>query len=266
MSEAGVAGTKLLIEDTLAILETLTDEEWGMETGCEGWTVKGMVDHLAATFSVVISPDAALDGVTSEVNFEAVNDIMVNAAEDFSPAETLESYKTQAPDAIAAISAVQGPETAGVTACLGDVGTYEVHWFANAICFDHLCHLHIDVLAPTGPIKRDAPPLDEARLSPAMDWLLTVMPQWSGAELAKALTAPVDLTLTGVGAKQLQMRPSGGDVIEIVWGESGAGASITSDALTAMSWLTGRGDKKAGATLGGDTALAGAVLEAMRSV
>lgn len=257
---------KLMIEDFLGVLGQLSEQDWAAPSACEGWTVKDIVNHLAATFTVVINPEAALDGVTAEVSLEAVNDIMVSAGEDLTPEEARESYASQAPDAIAAVSAVQGPDYVEATAVLGDVGEYAVHWFANAVCFDHLCHLHLDVLAPTGPVKVAAPPIDETRLSPSMDWLIAVLPQWSGAELAAAVTAPVDVTLTGLAAKQFQLRPGSDDRAEVVDGASGAGASITSDSLAAMGWLTGRSDKSANTTLAGDTELAGRVLAALKAV
>ena len=74
MSEAGVAGLTLLIDDTLGVLRQLSADEWDAESGCPGWTVKDLVNHLAATFTVVIDPENALDGVTAEVSLEAIND------------------------------------------------------------------------------------------------------------------------------------------------------------------------------------------------
>lgn len=266
MSEAGVTGLKLMIEDTLGVLRNLSEEDWAAESGCPGWSVKDLVNHLAATFTVVIDPVNALDGVTAEVSLEAINDVMVNAGADMGAAEVLASYESQKDDAVAAVSAVQGPDFAAATAVLGDVGEYQVGWFANALCFDHLCHLHNDVLAPSGPVKAPAPPIDEARLSPALDWLIEVIPQWSKAPLAAALTAPVDVTLTGLAPKQFQLRPTGTDIVEVVLGAAGAGASITSDALAALSWLTGRMEKTLHTTLGGDTELAARVLTELKSV
>ncbi|MGQ0625817.1 MAG: maleylpyruvate isomerase N-terminal domain-containing protein [Sporichthyaceae bacterium] len=266
MSEAGVTGLTLMISDTLEVLRQLSDQDWDAESGCDGWSVKDLVNHLAATFTVVIDPVNALDGVTAEVSLEAINDVMVSAGADMSPAEVLESYTSQKDDALAAVTAVQGPDFAEARAVLGDVGEYQVGWFANALCFDHLCHLHHDVLAPSGPVKLSAPPLDEARLGPSLDWLIEVIPQWSKAPLAAALTAPVDVTFTGLAPKQFQLRPTGADIVEVVLGASGAGASITSDALDAIGWLTGRTDKSLHTKLGGDTELAARVLAELKAV
>lgn len=266
MSEAGVAGLKLMIDDTLEVLRTLTEEEWAAESGCPGWSVKDLINHLAATFTVVIDPTNALDGVTAEVSLEAINDVMVNAGADMSPAEVLASYEGQIDDAVAAVSAVQGPELATVTATLGDVGTYPVHWFANALCFDHLCHLNADVLAPRGPVHRPPVAMDSARLGPSMDWLIAVLPQWSGADLAKAVTEPVDVVLTGAGGRSFQLRPSGTDQVEVALDAGGAETSITSSAADAMTWLTGRTDKGEACTIQGDSELGVAVLAAMRAV
>ena len=152
MSDAGVAGLTLLIDDTLAVLRNLTEEDWAAESGCSGWTVKDLVNHLAATFTVVIDPTNALDGVTAEVSLEAINNVMVDAGSDMDPTDVLDSYESQKDEALAAVTALQAPEYRGATAVLGDVGEYELQWFANALCFDHLCHLHADLLAPRGPV------------------------------------------------------------------------------------------------------------------
>lgn len=266
MSESGVTGLTLLIDDTLGVLRGLSEEDWEAESGCPGWSVKDLVNHLAATFTVVIDPENALDGVTAEVSLEAINDVMVFAGTDMTPADALASYESQKDDAIAAVTALQAAELAGATAVLGDVGEYELHWFADALCFDHLCHLHADLLGPRGPVKASAPPIDEARLSPALDWLIAVIPQWSGAELAKVLTAPVDIVLTGIASKRFQLRPNGTDLVEVELGASGAGASISGDSLEAISWLTGRTDKTLATSVEGDTRLATAVLAAMKAV
>jgi len=266
MSESGVAGLKLLIDDTLGVLRNLAEEDWEAESGCPGWSVKDLVNHLAATFTVVIDPENALDGVTAEVSLEAINDVMVFAGSDLTPADALASYESQKDEAIAAVTALQAAELQGATAILGDVGEYELHWFANALCFDHLCHLHADLLSPRGPIKLPAPPIDEARLSPTLDWLIAVIPQWSGAELAKALTAPVDVVLTGITTKRFQLKPNGTDIVDVALGVSGADACICGDSLEAISWLTGRSDKTLATSVEGNTALATAVLAALKAV
>lgn len=266
MTDAGVAGLRLMIDDTLGVLRTLDDADWSAETGCPRWTVKDMVNHLAATFAVVLDPESALDGVGPDVSLEAINDVMVDAGSDMSPKDVLAEYERLAPDAVAAVAAVQGSDLLTVTATLGDVGTYPVHWFANALCFDHLCHLTADVLAPTGPVNRAAPPLDEARLGPSMDWLIAVLPQWSGAALAGAVTKPIDVELTGPGGRSFQLQPGDGTHATVATDTSGADAKITSSAADAMTWLTGRTDAKAASTLSGDEAYAAAVLGAMRAV
>jgi uncharacterized protein (TIGR03083 family) len=266
MSDAGVSGLTLLIDDTLGVLSNLTAEDWSAESGCPGWTVKDLINHLAATFTVVIDPANALDGVTAEVSLEAINNVMVDAGSDMDPADVLDSYRSQKDEALAAVTAMQAPEYRGATAVLGDVGEYELHWFANALCFDHLCHLHADLLAPRGPVKATAPKIDDARLGPTLDWLIEVIPQWSGAALATVLTAPVDVVLTGISIRRFQLQPAGSDRVAIELGASGAGASISGDSLEAVSWLTGRSDKTLATSLDGDTALAAAVLAAMKAV
>lgn len=96
--------------------------------------------------------------------------------------------------------------------------------------------------------------------------MIAVIPQWSGAALAKVLTAPVDVTLTGIAPKQFQLRPNGTDVVAVEVGGSGASASIVGESFEAIAWLTGRADAAAATDLAGDVALAAAVLSSMRAV
>lgn len=266
MSEAGVTGLKLMIDDTLAVLRSLDEAQWDAASSCPGWSVKDVALHLAASFTIAVDPAQALAGVTSDVSIEAVNDAMVDAGAHLTPAEVLASYEKQRNDAVAAVTSLQAPDFESHTAVLGDVGTYPVHWFADALCFDHFCHLHFDLLVPRGPVHVAPSTVDAARLSPTLDWLIAVVPQWSGAALAQALTAPVDVLLTGIVEKRFQLRPGGGDLVEIDLGASGAEALIASDAFEAVAWLTGRTDKAAATTLSGDVDLAGAALSAMRAV
>ena len=77
MSEAGVAGLKLMVDDTLQLRRSLADAEWDAASSCPGWSVKDVAIHLAASFTIAIDPATALDGVTSDVSIEAINDAMV---------------------------------------------------------------------------------------------------------------------------------------------------------------------------------------------
>src|ERR1700758_3832924 len=53
-----------------------------------------------------------------------------------------------------------------------DLGTYPLHAIADMFTFDMTTHLRYDIIAPRGPITRELPPIDNARLTPSMSCLL----------------------------------------------------------------------------------------------
>ena len=61
---------------------------------------------------------------------------------------------------------MQAEPTASTRVALADLGTYQMHWLANAYCFDHYCHLRHDLLAPGGPVKRPLRTVDDAMVRP----------------------------------------------------------------------------------------------------
>src|SRR2546423_651636 len=66
---------------------------------------------------------------------------------------------------------VSGPMADNVIP-LDDLGNYPLHRLANALAFDHFCHLRNDILRPNGPIDRPAPPADELRVGAVLEWLI----------------------------------------------------------------------------------------------
>ncbi|MBA2624990.1 MAG: hypothetical protein H0U89_05230 [Acidimicrobiia bacterium] len=51
---------------------------------------------------------------------------------------------------------------------------------ANALAFDHYCHLGNDILSPLGPINRPSPPGDALRLGAPLEWLIAGIRQCQG--------------------------------------------------------------------------------------
>ena len=77
---------------------------------------------------------------------------------------------------LGALAAMQEEPMASMAAPEADLGTYQLYSLANAFAFDHYCHLRVDLLAPTGPIVRDLPPVDDALVAPAVGWMLIRRP------------------------------------------------------------------------------------------
>ena len=61
---------------------------------------------------------------------------------------------------------------AEVVVPLGNLGSHPLHLLANALVFDHYCHLRHDMLGPNGPVDRPDFPIDELRIAPILDWML----------------------------------------------------------------------------------------------
>jgi hypothetical protein len=134
-----------------------------------------------------------------------------------------------------------------------NLGTHPLHLVPNAFAFDHYCHLHVDILKPTGPIDRPAPPSDELRLAPTIEWMLAGLPQMCEEALAKVVTAPVRIDITGPGARSLVL---GGE------GDGDVAATIRSSSHDFVIWGTQRRPwREFDVTIDGDAELGAAVAD-----
>jgi hypothetical protein len=122
---------------------------------------------------------------------------------------TLENVQKQLDQAISVFIPLQDPPTASVEIRMLDLGVHPLHAIADMFVFDMTTHLRYDILAPRGPINRQLPSLDRARLEPAVAWLLDGIPTMQ-PDLARHLTAPVALRLTGPGATDVLIRNENG--------------------------------------------------------
>ena len=200
---------------------TFSETEWTAPSGCEGWAVRDVVGHMTQLFRQVVDP-ASLPPGDESGSTERTQDRWVEALRDVPVEDVLADYRSLGEQAIAALDGIQGVES---TMDLGDLGTHPMHLIANAFSFDHYTHIRVDVLAPSGPIDRPAPPADERHLAAAADWIVAGIPQMSPA----AVTAPIDLVLTGPGGRTAHLGPEGDAV-----------ATVTSSIADLVLWSTGR--------------------------
>lgn len=261
MTTAGVAALRADRTEVLALARILSDEEWAAPSDCEGWRVQDVVAHLANTCRAVVEPGALAPGVPGDL--EATQAAQAEAHREWAPAEVVADYEDVSSRALDALSGFQEPPLADTPIPLEDAGTYPLHLVANALAFDHFCHLRNDILAPNGPVIRPSPPADEIRVRATLEYLMAGLPQMS-SDLAEVLDAPVGLHLTGPGGGEWRLsrgREGGVEVDEAPVPES----SVISPATEFIVWGTRRRawrDRQV--EVAGDAAYVSSVLDAIR--
>ncbi|MFJ8111690.1 maleylpyruvate isomerase N-terminal domain-containing protein [Streptomyces sp. NPDC096132] len=199
MSDAGVTASRLLVADALRIARSLKPEEWQAQSAAEGWRVQDVFCHMAVFFNMVADPSMQLPENPSG-KAERMNDLTVDERRHWTPAQVLDYYEAQSGAGLAALEALQGPGLANAPMRMAELGTYRMSELSDAMAFDHLVHLSADVLMPRGPVGGAGVPLDEERVAPALEWMLSGLPKMCGGALFPVLTEPVRIVLDGPGA------------------------------------------------------------------
>lgn len=269
MSEPAVEGVRLLVSDVRELLAGLDERDWAAPSACPGWRVQDVVTHLSGFFTMLVDPAGARPLTPVDVA-EAVNEEAVEARRPWTPEQVRAEYERLAGPAVAALAGLRNPEVASRPVCMGDIGTYPLVALAEAACFDHLCHLVHDILAPAGPVDRPRPPLDATRLGPTLDWMLRGLPAMSDPGLAEALVRPVEIDLTGPGGRRVRLLrdPDGDDAVAVVAAapEPTAAGTARSDGIDFVSWATRRSPWRDAVTLTGDQEYLACVLDLVRVI
>ena len=166
--------------------------------------------------------------------------------------------------ALAFCDSVQGPPLAENVVDMNDLGSHPMSILPDVFLFDSYCHLRHDILRPGGPIDRPEPRRDEARLRPAIEWMLAGMP-WMCPGLAAVVDRPLVLELTGVGGGTFTVYPAGGHPRVSATEERTptAAACVISDAHEFVAWGTRRCPWRDSAKIEGDDGYAAEVLDAI---
>jgi uncharacterized protein (TIGR03083 family) len=259
MSERGVESLRADSAEVLAIAKSLSEAEWLAPSGCEGWRTKDVVAHLACTFRTVVEPGTLPPGVAGDL--EATQEVGVAERKDWAPERVLEEYQDLAGRGIEALAGLQAPGIAESVIPIENAGQYPLHMVANALAFDHYCHLRNDILTPRGSVDRPSPPHDDLRLGATMEWLIAGLPQMPGDAIKEAVTAPVLLDLSGPGGGQWTLNPGA----ELSEGDAGgAVATIGSSAKDFVMWSTLRASwRDCDVRIDGDKDAAERVLDAI---
>ncbi len=263
MSERGVEALAADRDEVLKVARSLSDDEWGSPSDCEGWRVQDVIVHMADVCRAVVDPAALPPGVPGKI--EASQSARVDARRDWTHDKVLSEYEEMSARALEVLRGMQGP--AGETVIpLEDLGSYPMHLLANAFAFDHFCHLRNDILRPGGPIEREVPPSDELRISATLEWLIAGLPQMSADAMRKAVTQPFGLRLAGPGGGEWTITPaSDGGLVGVSDGIAGdAAAVVTSPATEFVVWGTQRRPwRDRDVTREGDATYAADVLDAI---
>lgn len=250
------------------IVVSLTDEEWQRPSRCAGWRVQDLVAHTGSNWRVLVDPASseADDGVEPPppMTAEEMQESLVQARRDWTPDQVRTEWLAHQDNALAALRAMQEEPVASAPMTLSDLGTYPCHLLADAFAFDLYCHLHVDLLAPSGPVSRELPEITDELLAPGIGWMLAGLPQMC-PPVAAVLDRPLGLVLTGPGGGSWTMQP-GTPLVTVERGVPDAATIVSSPATQFVLWGTQRADWRSSSTVQGDEVYAAGVLDAMNIV
>jgi len=245
----------------LDLFGSLDEREWAAPSGCAGWRVQDVAQHMASTYHTIADPSSIDAGSASRAEENA--EVPVQARRDWSPAQVIAEYVEWSERGIAALEALQSPPMRDTVVPLADLGSHPLHLLANAIVFDHYCHLRHDIgvaLPRAAAFSRD-----EGSLRATLEWMLAGLPQMCHAQLS-ACTQAVNLRFGDVGTVAL-LRPDG-ERWTVEAREDPSQPVATTTAHDFVAWGTKRGDwRAAGVELGGPGAdAAAATLDAINVI
>jgi len=258
MTAAAIDALEREVRHAGDLFATLTPQEWQAPSGCEGWRVQDVAQHMAAVFQQIADP-ASID-VGDSGKAEQANDVAVEARRDWAVDRVLDAYREWSAKGVAALAALQEPPMAEVVAPIADLGTHPLHLLGNAIAFDHYCHLRHDI-GRSVPRAKDLPQ-EEGTLAATLEWMLAGLPQMCAGALAAAPQEAVNLVFDGPAGGSYVLSP-GADGWTVAAGGDADAPTVHSTVHDFVSWGTKRSDWRDATT--GDTdheALAG-VLDAV---
>ena len=262
MSRAAIPALQSESDRALRLIASLSTQEWAQPSGCGGWRVQDVVAHMGSVFrSICGDPSIPAD---PSGDAEKSAELAVAPRKEWTPDQVAGEYREWAPKGIAALAALQDPPMAQAVVPLGNLGSHPMHILANAIVFDHYCHLRHDIGAT---IPRAAGlPRDEAALTVTLEWMLSGLPQMCAAALADAPRQRVNFHFEGVGEQNFVLEPTAAGWVVRAGALPGAPTCRTS-AHDFVSWGTKRADWRATARLDGPAAPAAAgVLDAINVI
>jgi uncharacterized protein (TIGR03083 family) len=252
MTKAAIDALRTEHSRALELFDSLTDEEWARASGCAGWRVQDVAQHMAATFHSIADPSTIEGGTSPDVEQNA--EVPVQARHDWTPAQVMDEYREWSEKGIAALASLQNPPLADTVIPLANLGSHPMHILGNAIVFDHYCHLRHDIGAAV-PRAADLPH-DPAVLEPTVEWMMAGVPQMCATELAGCDVA-VTVEFTDLDDTVYHLAPGASGELWSVGREAAADVPrVPTSAHDFVSWATKRSDWRAHVQLADPSAAA----------
>jgi uncharacterized protein (TIGR03083 family) len=237
MSEIAMAALQSEVDRALALFGSLTADEWQLPSGCAGWRVQDVACHMASVFHTIADPATIESGEGDDAEQSA--EVPVQARKGWSTEQVMAEYVEWSAKGLGALGALQDEPMRDVVVPLGNLGSHPLHILANAIVFDHYCHLRHDIghaLAGAAALPRDA-----AALAATREWMLAGLPQMC-AEALSTCTQGMNLRFSDADESYI-LRPGTPWIVE-----AGSDAGLPTATTTShdfVSWATKRADWRA---------------------
>jgi uncharacterized protein (TIGR03083 family) len=236
MTAAAIPALEREVRFAMELFATLTPQEWASESGCDGWRVQDVVQHMAAVFQQIADAPSIDTGDSGKA--ESSNEVPVQARREWTVGQVLDAYDEWAPKGVAALASLQEPPMSEMVVPIADLGTHPLSLLGNAIVFDHYCHLRHDL--PT--IERaGALPQEESTLNVTLEWMLAGLPQMCADALAAAPAQPVNLAVDGPGGGRYALAPTP-DGWTVSPGADPTAPTVHTTVHEFVSWGTKRSD------------------------
>lgn len=261
MTKAAIEALTVEVGRAKEIFDSLSPEEWAAPSGCAGWRVQDVAQHMAATFQQIAAPDTIDAGDSGKVETSA--EVSVQDRKDWTPAQVVAAYDEWSLKGLAALAALQEPPMADTVVPLSDLGKHPLHILGNAIVFDHYCHLRHDIGAA---VDRAAElPRDAAALEATIEWMLAGLPQMCRDELAAAAAQPINIVFDGPAAGSFCLSP-GPDGWTVANHADDDAPVVRTTAHDFVSWGTKRADWRGTTTGDVSNAQVASVLDAINVI
>ena len=261
MTMSAIEALKSEQSRAVELLTSLTPDELSAQSGCTGWRVQDVFCHMASVFHSITEPDSIEGGAGVDVEQDA--EVPVQARKSWTHDQVLAEYLEWSDKGIAALAFMNTPEMADTVIPLSNLGAHPMHLLANAIVFDHYCHLRHDVgfaVSRAAELPRDA-----AALGATVEWMLAGIPQMCRPALATAPRQALNLVLEGAGGGSWVVAPS-----EELWtvtpGSNADAPTAISTAHDFVSWGTKRSPWQKSTVLQNGNADAETVLNALNVI
>ncbi len=238
MSTPAIQALRAEHSHALELFDSLTAAEWTLPSGCEGWRVQDVAQHMASTFHSIADSSSIETGSTPDVEQNA--EVPVQARRDWTVEQVKAEYREWSDKGIATLAAMSQPPLADTVVPLANLGSHPLRLMGNAIAFDHYCHLRHDIGAAV-PRAADLPH-DPLVLEAAVEWMLAGAPQMCTEALAGCTTG-VNLVFTDLHHVLYTLRPGAvGEQWQVSHGTDAALPVAVTSAHEFISWATKRTD------------------------